>query len=165
MSDHSGKHKRKFLIPKTEEEKNKDAERAKRKSMRKPLPPRNTESAASSSSKMDKVHPHMGNKSVSQILSTVVPSTGSSRPKPKYTSREDRSKKKSEEAGKTKKGGYRYSELGMKGLTIALDDDIAPKKKRMTRKKGKMIKKSKKNKKNKKIKKAKKSKMTRKAKK
>ena len=47
------------------------------------------------------------------------------RPSGKYISRSAAREAKQK---KQKKGGYRYSELGMKGLTIAFGDDVSSKK-------------------------------------
>lgn len=49
-----------------------------------------------------------------------------------------------------KKGGYRYSELGMKGLTIAFGDDVSSKKVKNTTRKRRRNNKGKKGKKGKK---------------
>ena len=53
-------------------------------------------------------------------------SKSNKRPPPKYKSRKEAAEAK--KARNSKKGGYRYSELGMKGLTIAFGDDVSSKK-------------------------------------
>lgn len=90
----------------------------------------------------------LGNKTAMQIASTKIKEKNDpKRPSGKYSSRSaaiEANEKKS------KKGGYRYSELGMKGLTIAFGDDVSSKKvtnktrKRRRNNKGKKGKKGKK---------------------
>ena len=102
----------------------------------------NNKKMSASLKKGDVKHPHMGNKTVNELLTNVKSkSSDPPRPKSKYTSR------------KEKKGGYRYSELGMKGLTIVLTDGakvMSAKKTKKVVRKGKMTRKGRKgNKRNK----------------
>lgn len=75
-------------------------------------------------------------------------SKSNKRPQPKYGSREEAKKARKER--NSKKGGYRYSELGMKGLTIAFGDDVSSKKVKNTTRKRRRNNKGKKGKKGKK---------------
>lgn len=67
-----------------------------------------------------------GSKSVLAKRKSNTASKSNKRPQPKYGSREEAKKARKER--NSKKGGYRYSELGMKGLTIAFGDDVSSKK-------------------------------------
>jgi hypothetical protein len=85
----------------------------------------------------------LGNKTARQIASNKLPEKNDSkRPAPKYS---DKNK-----TPINKKGGYRYSELGMKGLTIAFGDDVSSKKVKNTTRKRRRNNKGKKGKKGKK---------------
>lgn len=68
----------------------------------------------------------LGNKTARQIASKELEEKKvPKRPSGKYISRSAAREAKQK---KQKKGGYRYSELGMKGLTIAFGDDVSSKK-------------------------------------
>lgn len=76
----------------------------------------------------------LGNKTALHIASTKIKEKNDpKRPSGKYSSREEA--KKAREERNSKKGGYRYSELGMKGLTIAFGDDVSSKKVKNTTRK------------------------------
>lgn len=70
----------------------------------------------------------LGNKTALRLASKIIEEEKvPKRPAPKYSDKNKTPIKK--------KGGYRYSELGMKGLTIAFGDDVSSKKvKNKTRK-------------------------------
>jgi len=91
----------------------------------------------------------LGNKTAMQIASKEIKEKNdSTRPPGKYSSRKEAAEAK--KARNSKKGGYRYSELGMKGLTIAFGDDVSSKKVKNTTRKRRRNNKGKKGKKGKK---------------
>jgi hypothetical protein len=91
----------------------------------------------------------LGNKTALQIASTKQEEEKVSKPpSSKYRTREEAKKARKER--NLKKGGYRYSELGMKGLTIAFGDDVSSKKVKNTTRKRRRNNKGKKGKKGKK---------------
>ena len=95
----------------------------------------------------------LGNKTALHLASKILEEEKvPKRPSGKYSSRSaaiEAKEKKSKEK-KSKTGGYRYSELGMKGLTIAFGDDVSSKKVKNTTRKRRRNNKGKKGKKGKK---------------